>query len=299
VPLRASVIIRAKDKADTIERTLRAIRLQTCSAEIVVVDSGSTDGTLDIARRWADQVVEIPAETFTYGKALNVGAAAASGTVHFALSAHCVPPRDDWLEQSLRLYSTDEVAATSQSLRTPKGEPIEDYYLQTLADAVRRPGWGFSNHASSWRASVWQSVPFREDLPACEDKEWSWRVLAAGWTIAYSPQLWVPTVHRRQQGLVELHRRAVREARSMICLGAVRRPTAREALRAWWQGLSELSRYPTWLRRLSPYRLVELEGALTGARAATRTCEFPPAELFCTATFANSYSARPPYSPWG
>ena len=187
MPNQASVIIRAKDKADTIGLTLRALRGQTRAVEIVVVDSGSTDGTLEIARRWADRVVEIPAESFSYGRALNIGAAVSSGSVHFALSAHCVPKRADWVEHSLSLYDDDRIAATNQARVTPRGEPILDRYIQTRDDALRHPGWGFSNHAASWRADVWAALPFREDLPACEDKEWSWRVLAAGWGIAYCP----------------------------------------------------------------------------------------------------------------
>ena len=88
---RASVIVRTKDKADTVEATFAALRPQTVPVEVVVVDSGSTDGTLEIARRHADRLVEIPAEAFTFGRALNVGAAAATAPVHFALSAHCGP----------------------------------------------------------------------------------------------------------------------------------------------------------------------------------------------------------------
>lgn len=184
--LSASVIVRAKNKAETIGRTLESLRRQTVPCEIVVVDSGSTDGTVAIARRYADKVVEIPAEQFTFGGALNLGAGIASGEVHFALSAHCVPERDTWLEDSLACYRLDErVAGTNQAVCTPSGAPIADYYLQTVDDVLSSPSWGFSNHASSWRADVWRSLPFREDLAACEDKEWSWRVLQAGWQLAF------------------------------------------------------------------------------------------------------------------
>lgn len=295
----ASVIVRARDKASTIESTLRALRSQTCSVEIIVVDSGSTDGTLEIARQWADKVIAIPPESFSYGGALNIGAQAASGSVHFALSAHCVPSRDDWVEQSLRLHEDLGVAGTNQADLTPRDEPIGDHYLQTLDDALQRPGWGFSNHASSWRADVWRSVRFREDLPACEDKEWSWRVLASGLTIAYSPILIVPSLHRRQQGIGQLYRRLSREASAMICLGAVRQPTALEALDAWWNSFPSLSRHPDALRRLSPYRVIELTAAWTGGRSAGRRCSFPRAELFRRDPNLGPHLTRPPHTPWG
>jgi rhamnosyltransferase len=296
VPHQASVIIRAKDKADTIGLTLRALRGQTRAVEIVVVDSGSTDGTLEIARSWADRVVEIPAESFSYGRALNIGAAVSSGSVHFALSAHCVPKRADWVEHSLSLYDDDRIAATNQARVTPRGEPILDRYIQTRDDALRHPGWGFSNHAASWRADVWAALPFREDLPACEDKEWSWRVLAAGWGIAYCPQLEVPSTHRRKQGIKVLHRRVAREAQAMVSLGAARPLTAWEAVRLGWSHFSPMSRYPNVLRRLSPYRVVQLSGAVVGGRRVGCGAAAPGADLFADQS-PGGQRGRPAYNP--
>ena len=69
----ASVIVRCRDEVRTLERTLESLRRQTVDPEIVVVDSGSSDGSLEVARRYADQLIEIPPETFTFGHALNVG----------------------------------------------------------------------------------------------------------------------------------------------------------------------------------------------------------------------------------
>ncbi len=294
--VKATVIVRAKDKVGTIEATLRGLRAQTRPVEVVVVDSGSTDGTLDVAHRWADRVIEIPSERFTYGRALNVGAAAASGSVHFALSAHSVPVRDDWIECSLALYRHDDrIAATNHAILTPDGRPIRDYYVQTLGDARTAPGWGFSNHAGSWRADVWEEQRFREDLPACEDKEWSWRVLLAGWRIAYSPQVDVPSSHRRKKGLLDLHRRVAREAQAMVGLGAARPLTPRDAVRMGWSYFSPYSSLPHAVRRLSPYRVAELTGAVSGSAAASRS-GILPAELFVGEN-PGWREERPPYNP--
>ena len=110
---RASVVVRAKDEARDIERTFKALRRQTVPVEIVVVDSGSTDGTVEIAKRWCDRLIEIPAESFTYGYSANLGAEAASAPFCFSLSAHCAPLGDDWVERSLRHYAREDVAATN------------------------------------------------------------------------------------------------------------------------------------------------------------------------------------------
>ena len=58
--LTVSVVVRSKNKQDTIERTLRSLRAQTVPAQVIVVDSGSTDGTLDIARAYDAEIIETP-----------------------------------------------------------------------------------------------------------------------------------------------------------------------------------------------------------------------------------------------
>ena len=263
-----SVIVRAMNKVDTIGATLESLRRQSVGAEIIVVDSGSTDGTLRLAGQWADRVIEIAPEDFTYGGALNIGAEAASAPVHAALSAHSLPASPTWLEDSLGKYERSDVAGTSVGFTSPRGEPLSGTYFQTVEDIRTNPGWGFSNHASTWRADVWREYPFREDLVACEDKEWSWRVLAAGWTLAYAPELATPMGHRRAAGLRPLTQRVAREAEAMISLGAAAPLSGPAALRAWWSAFPSPSRRPVMVRRASPHRLAELIGAVRGSRKA-------------------------------
>ena len=206
-----SVVVRAKNKEQTIERALRALRDQTVEMEVILVDSGSTDRTVEVARPYCDQVVTIPAEAFTYGRALNLGAKHASGQVVFALSAHCVPPSREWAEVSLEAYADDQVAGTWGPRSRPDGEPLVGPARFTLADLERDTTWGFSNNASSWRKAVWERFPFDEQLVACEDKEWMWRVLSAGFSLYADPRLVVDSSHRRDAGLRSLYRRVHRE----------------------------------------------------------------------------------------
>ena len=267
----ASVIVRTKDRVHTIGSTLAALRAQTVATEVVVVDSGSRDGTLEVARRWADRVVHVDPEDFTYGGALNLGAEAATCDVHMALSSHCTPRYSNWVEVSLSLYGRDDVAGTNQASHAPSGKPLEHTFHQTIDDVRTHPWWGFSNHASSWRAEAWRGHPFREDLAACEDKEWSWRVLRDGWTIAFDPRLEVPSTHRRDEGLVALWRRHHKEARALAELGALPWPTLSSVAREWWDLPTRAhSRYPRAVRLLKPSRLVQLHADAAGARTRHR-----------------------------
>jgi rhamnosyltransferase len=265
-----SVVVRCKNKVRTIERTLLSIRSQTVPAEIVVVDSGSTDGTLEIVRQYADTLIQIPAADFTYGRALNVGAQAGEGEIILALSAHCTLHRSDWIAKSLEFYAQPDVAATNGHERKPDGQAMLGPYYQTVDDVHKYPYWGFSNHASSWRRQVWNTLRFNEVMLACEDKHWAWQVLSAGWRIAYDPYLHVSLEHRRGEGLTALYRRTRREANAFGHYMPVTPLTGSGALKAWWLATPGSSTRPPWVRRLSPYRIAEIAARYVGEREGRR-----------------------------
>lgn len=265
---RASVIIRTKDSARTLGRVLSLVQAQTVPTEIIVVDSGSSDETLAIARESVDRVIEIPAKHFSFGHALNVGAAVARAPVHIALSSHAMPPDDRWIERSLSKYDRPDVAGTSGA-PTPPDSPASllTTFYQTLPDALRYPWWGFSNTGSSWRADVWARFPFDEQLSACEDKEWGFRVLAAGWTIAIDSTLLVSDAHRRRDGLRQLYRRTRREFAAISSFAFIPPFTICDFLREWLTEIPAHAPYRGWRRRLNYFRFVELLGKYQGLKA--------------------------------
>lgn len=265
---RASVIVRCKDEEKLLERALVSLRNQTVEPEIVVVDSGSTDRSIEIARRWCDRLVEIPAESFTHGHALNVGAAAAAAPVLFALSAHCHAERNDWIERSLAHYERSDVAAVCGYHAYPDGLPLVGVFYQDAAHAKAHPFWGFSNHASSWRADVWREHPFNESLAWAEDREWVQRVTAAGWVIAFDPEVAVDMSHawRSPRELFRRQRLAVRAVDEFADLPYY---GARECLHEWWSQPPD-DRHSVWLYRIDPRRIGGLAGKYLASRDLAR-----------------------------
>lgn len=266
-PPPASVIVRALNEERTIGRTLALLWRQTVRPQIIVVDSGSTDASVRIAAPYCDELIHLPPRQFSYGRALNVGARAATASVHFALSAHCFPESDDWIERSLALYEEDKVAGTGGMRFLPDGSPAHRTFHQRAIDARARPGWGFSNHASSWRADIWCQFPFDEGLEATEDKEWAWRVLHHGWVIAFDPHLWIDTSHQWRTGLVAYYRRQKRETRGLRTFAPLPRYGPRELWSEWWHCIPTERRRPPWFHRfVNLRRFAGLLGKYHGSR---------------------------------
>ena len=106
-----SVIIRSYNEEKHLGRLLEGIAQQTVkNVEIILVDSGSTDGTLAAAARYPVQVVHIAPEEFTFGRSLNLGIQAASADLLAFASAHVYPVYTDWLEKLLAPFTDPQFA---------------------------------------------------------------------------------------------------------------------------------------------------------------------------------------------
>jgi rhamnosyltransferase len=265
----ASVVVRTLNSGATLERCLQSLATQTVRPEIIVVDSGSTDETLQIAARYANRIEHITPERFTYGRALNLGASVATGDVCFALSSHCAAPSLEWVEIALGHYERPEVAGTNGHVTQPDGQPLTKPIDVTVSTSLPNPRWCFSNHASSWRTTVWQDFPFDEDLGASEDADWSDRVVASGHTIVFDPALLVPGDHRRNGGVRQYFWRTRRDLLTIAGVRPITPPTLLATVQKW---ALEIPQGTKWYRQLlSPWRTAELLGHWSAGREIRRT----------------------------
>ncbi|MCB1153611.1 methyltransferase domain-containing protein [bacterium] len=221
---KAAVVIRAKNEARMIGETLKRVFAQHFDDfEVIVVDSGSTDGTLDLVRATDAKLVEIKPEDFTYGRALNVGVAATNAPIVAFISAHAWPMDKDWLANLVAPFADDQVAAV-----TGKPLPHLDCNPFDRRGLLRRYGTDmlylhvgssitYSNADAAIRRSDWEAEPFDETLTYSEDIAWANARLAAGRRIVYQP--YAAAYHSHNETAAELYRRFDAEARARVAIG--------------------------------------------------------------------------------
>jgi rhamnosyltransferase len=265
-----SVVVRVKDEADAIARNLRLLAQQTIAdaTQVVVVDSGSTDGTLGAVRSSEAELVEIPAEDFTYGYSLNVGCERAAAELTVALSAHAYPPDEAWLERMVRAFDDPRVACACGFDLDAAGAPLRGPVVLGTEDFRRHVIWGYSNSAGGFRTELWREHRFREDMPGSEDKEWAWHWMQRDYVTLIDPALSSDHDHS-DETLREKYDRKRRDWEGIAMFMDLPRYGPREVLGEWWR---ERAGWRSPVKaRLSPRRLADLAGAYRGRRAVRRT----------------------------
>ena len=226
----ASILIRAKNEAKDIAKTLALIADQSVlTRDVVVVDSGSTDGTVELVQQWSAQqanqlgltvtLLHMPAAEFTFGRSLNLGMAAAQGDVVLNLSAHACPCDRDWLNHLIQPFENPQVAGVyGKQVPHPDAYPVVARdYLSFYGNEARvqtnghDPGdHAFSNANAAVRRSCWETRSFDERLSGCEDVEWARAMLGLGYQIVYAPGAAV--YHSHNEPLLKVYQRTYREA---------------------------------------------------------------------------------------
>jgi len=212
-----SILIRTKNEERYIEQTLSVLFSQTHkNFEVLIVDSGSTDRTLEIAREYPVKIYEIRPEDFTWGYALNYGFKMANGKYVVCLSGHTLPLSNNWLNLLISNFKDDKVVAVmSKNLPCPDCNPFDRRGLLKKFNIPKQeitggPPYIFGNYSSVIRKSVWERIRFDESLSYAEDQDWVLKVISAGYKIMYEPTAEV--YHSHNETLRQICRRSYCEA---------------------------------------------------------------------------------------
>ncbi|MFQ5788770.1 MAG: cyclase family protein, partial [Thermodesulfobacteriota bacterium] len=179
------------------------------------VDSGSTDATLDIARKYNQVIiVQIQPEDFSFGYSLNRGIEKARGEYCVFISAHCYPVSKDWLQKLIEPFKDTEVALVYGKQRGDHNTRYSE--SQILAKwfpdkSVEKQNLAFCHNANAAiRRDIWRNNKFIEKLTGLEDLNWAKEVIAKGYYITYSSEAGV--IHVHDETWNQVYRRYEREA---------------------------------------------------------------------------------------
>jgi rhamnosyltransferase len=199
-----SVLIPVRDGGDQLVRCLEAIASQRIDEEfeVLVIDSGSTDGTPDRARALGARVHEIAPEAFHHGATRNMAVGLARGEIIVWTTHDAYPEDASWLDSltaALRQGEPGVGGVYGRQIAHREATPPEQYFLDFLYGPVGRvqsvrsvddltmETTLFSNANSAMPRALLEEFPFAEDVLIAEDQDWSRRVLLAGWAIRYEP----------------------------------------------------------------------------------------------------------------
>ncbi|MGA2159074.1 MAG: glycosyltransferase family A protein [Dehalococcoidia bacterium] len=220
-PVDTSIIILTKNGGDNFPRLLERIYSQqyTGSYEVIVIDSGSTDGTLEATRKYPLKLIEIKPEEFHHGRTRNLGADMAEGSYLVYITQDALPLNNDWLQKLTDNFLDARVAmVVGRQIPREDTKPPEKFtYFYDFPDFRLRiePGAKdyyhnnnfVSDSNSAFRKDVLQRLRFSESIVMAEDKELAARILAENYVIIYDPQAAV--IHSHDFSLKEIFERAL------------------------------------------------------------------------------------------
>lgn len=210
---RATVVILTFNGEQYLERILKKLRKQELEGrfEVLVIDSGSTDSTLEIVSRYPEvRLIQIPNSEFGHGKTRNLAAREARGEYVAYLTHDAVPSTKHWLEELLAPFERfpEVVAVLGKQVARPRAFPLQRYEIhgmfrnigpdhgttlfydgpfakkQSIRDAM---SFYSDVNSAARRDFLVNVIPYR-DVRYAEDQLFGRDVIDAGYMKAYAPR---------------------------------------------------------------------------------------------------------------
>lgn len=195
-----SVVIRNKNEAKALGNTLFILNKVYADFidEIIIVDNNSIDDSIKVAQSYGCKTINI--ENFTYGKATNLGIENARNNFVLLLSAHAVPIGNSFFKTAIEQFNSDLLVAGLRFINS-----YSNYLRAAENDFQIKDGlsFGLMTACAMVNKKVWEKYFFDENLVFSEDKEWSDRVIKAGYKILDCNESFFYQIQRDEKGSLD------------------------------------------------------------------------------------------------
>ena len=190
--MKISIIIRTFNEEKYLSKLLQQIFLQEIGIhtyEIIVVDSGSTDKTIEISKSYNCIIKTIRKHEFSFGKSLNIGCRESNGKILVFISGHCIPFDNNWLFNLIKPIITKEVVLTygrqvgNCTSKFSEQQLFEKYY--PCESYIPQENYFCNNANSAILKTCWEIDEFDEELTGLEDMHLAKKLFNKGLKIGY------------------------------------------------------------------------------------------------------------------
>ena len=217
------MVIPVLDGERYLEELLDALAREGVS-ETLVIDSGSRDRSLQIARTAGVELLQIEPHEFGHGRTRNLGAERTSGELICFLTQDATPC-PGWLAAYLEAFALEERVGAAYGPHLPRADTspmiareLVEFFASFSGGETRpvlqRPGDStfLSNVNACYRRACWEEIRFRE-VAYSEDQAFGADLLRADWVKVYHPRAAV--LHAHDYGAIEFMRRYFDEYRGL------------------------------------------------------------------------------------
>lgn len=195
-----SVVVPTLNEEDYLRETLESVRAQDVEHELIVIDGGSDDDTVEIAEEYADKT-EVIGPGVSRGR--NRGAEIAEGDILLFLDAdtRLVPGS---LEEVARIFREhDDVIGVSADVSSDGSLPARMVYKKVSLISLLTSVMGvplFHGMCMAWRREPFEKVGgFNEEIDVGEDVELCLNIHNLGRCV-WNPRIRAVTSSRRVEG---------------------------------------------------------------------------------------------------